>query len=81
MLADRLHIRSIRKERAHHVLTTLGMQPEIVKRIGVATFDDRIGLGGQFGHAASSVSSKMRIAPVSGTRTHSGRCANSYSIS
>ena len=33
----------------------LGMRAEIMERIGVAAFDDRIGLGGQFAHAASSV--------------------------
>jgi hypothetical protein len=29
------------------------MKAEIVKGVGVAAFDDRIGLSGQFGHEAS----------------------------
>ena len=53
MLVDRLDLRGLGQERAHHGLVALGMQAEIVERIGVAAFDDRIGLGGQFGHEAS----------------------------
>ena len=49
-----LDIRRLGQERAHHVLVALGVQAEIVERVGVAALDDRIGLGGQFGHAASS---------------------------
>ncbi len=43
-----------RQERRAPRCVTLGMEPEIVERIGVAAFDDRIGFGGQFSHAASS---------------------------
>ena len=53
MLADRLDLGRFRQERAHHGPVALGMKAEIVKGIGVAAFDDRIGLGGQFGHEAS----------------------------
>lgn len=45
VLAHRLDVGSIGKKRAHHALVALGMQPEIVERIGVTTLDDRIGLG------------------------------------
>ena len=82
MLANGLDVRGFRQERAHYGLIALGMTAEIVKRIGVAAFDNGIGLSGEFGHEASSAfSDRIRIAPVSGTRNHSGRWANSYSIS
>ena len=53
MLADRLDLRGLGQERAHHGFAALGVKAEIVKGIGVTAFDDRIGLGGQFGHEAS----------------------------
>ena len=82
MFADRLDIRGFGEERAHDVLAAFGVQAEIVERIGVAALDDRIGLGGKFGHEASSgCCDKIRIIPVSGTRSQSGRCDSSYSIS
>ena len=82
MLVDRIDLRGLRQERAHHGPVALGVQAEIVKRIGVAAFHDRIGLGGQFGHEASLVCrDKIRSTPVSGTRSQSGRWASSYSIS
>src|SRR5215210_4066611 len=82
VFADGFDIRGFRQERAHHVPATLGMQAEIVKWVGVATFHNRIGLRGKFAHEASPVfSDNIRIAPVSGTRSQSGRWANSYSIS
>ena len=82
VLVDRLDLGGLRQERAHHGLVALGVQAEIVKRIGVAAFDDRIGLGGQFGHEASLVCwDRIRSIPVSGTRSQSGRWASSYSIS
>ena len=75
MLADRLDVRGFGQERAHHGTIALGMQAEIVKGIGVAAFHNRIGLRGQFGHEASLVffADRIRIAPVSGTRSQSGR--------
>ena len=83
MLADRLDVRRFGQKRTHHGPAALGMKAEIVKGIGVAAFDNRIGFRGQFGHAASLVvfADKIRIAPVSGTRSQSGRWASSYSIS
>jgi hypothetical protein len=55
MLADRLDIRRLRQERAHHGFPALGVKAEIVERIGVAALDNRIGLRGKFGHEASLV--------------------------
>ena len=82
VLADRLDIGGLRQEGAHDVAVALGMQAEIMEGIGVAAFDDRIGLGGQFGHEASlGCWDRMRSAPVNGTRSQSGRWASSYSIS
>ena len=46
MFADRLDIRGLRDEGAHHLVVALAVQAEIVKRIGMLAFDDRIGLGG-----------------------------------
>src|ERR1700759_2460201 len=80
MLADGLDIGGFGQEGAHHRPVALGMHAEIAERIGVATFDDRIGLGRQFTHYASPVS-RRRNRPTSGKRSHSGRCASSYSIS
>ena len=58
------------------------MEAEILKGIGVTAFDDGIGLGRQFGHEVSLVCrDNIRSTPVSGTRSQSGRCASSYSIS
>ena len=54
VLADRLDVRGFGQERAYHGLAALGMEAEIVKGIGVAAFDDRIGFRGQFGHEASA---------------------------
>ena len=48
VLADRLDIGGFRQERAHDVVVALGVQAEIAERIGVAAFDDRIGLRGKF---------------------------------
>ena len=82
MLVDRLDLGGLRQERAHHGLVALGVKAEIVEGIGVAAFDDRIGLRGKFGHEASLVCwDKIRSIPVSGTRSQSGRWASSYSIS
>ena len=75
-------LRGLGQERAHDVLAAFGVQAEIMEGIGVAAFDDRIGLGGKFGHEASfGCCDSIRSIPVSGTRSQSGRCASSYSIS
>jgi hypothetical protein len=82
VLADRLDIPRLGEERTHDLAVALGVQAEIAERIGVAAFDDRIGLGGKFGHAAASgCCERTRMIPVSGTRNQSGRCDSSYSTS
>ncbi len=74
MFADCLDVRCFGQERAHHVPAALGMKAEIAEGVGVAAFHDRIGLRGQFGHRASLVfADRIRIAPLSGTRSQSGR--------
>ncbi len=74
MLADRLDIRGFGQERAHDRLVALLVKAEIVERIGVTAFDDRIGLRGQFGHEASfACKDNIRSIPLSGTRSQSGR--------
>jgi hypothetical protein len=82
VLVDGVDLRGLRQERAHHGLVALGMKAEIMKGIGVAAFHDRIGLRGKFGHEASlGRGDNIRSIPVSGTRSHSGLWANSYSTS
>ena len=82
VFADRLDISRFREERAHDFPVAFGVKAEIAERIGVAALDDRIGLGGKFGHAAASgCCERIRIIPVSGTRNQSGRCDSSYSTS
>ena len=82
VLADRLDVRGFGQERAHHGRLAFSVEAEIVERIGVAALDDRVGFRGQFGHEASvAFAEKIRIAPLSGTRSQSGRWASSYSIS
>src|ERR1700687_253934 len=73
MFADRLDVRCLRKERAHHGFVALFMKAEIMKWIGVAALDDRVGLRGQLAHEASfGCWDNIRRIPVSGTRSHSG---------
>ena len=82
VLADRIDIGGFREESAHHAPVSLGVEAEVVEGVGVPALDDRISLGGQFGHAASCGScARIRNIPVSGTRSQSGRYASSYSIS
>ena len=82
VLADRLDIGGFRQESAHHALVAFGVEAKVVEGVGVAALDDRIGFGGQFGHAAScGCCARIRVIPVSGTLSESGRCASSYSIS
>src|SRR5215470_4496398 len=76
MLADRLDPGGVGEERAHHGLAAFGVEAEIVKGIGVASLDDRIGLGTQFGHTVSLAGSdRIRSRPVKGMRSHAGRWA------
>jgi len=58
------------------------MRAEVAERIGMPTFDDGIGLRRERAHCgAPSERERMRQVPASGTRSQSGRCASSYSIS
>src|SRR5229473_7279658 len=82
MFADRLHIGSLWQKRAHDAAVAFGMKAEIMERIGVAAFDDRIGLGEQFGHEASFAGKDIiRSILINGARSQSGRCDSSYSMS
>ena len=81
VLADGVDIGRLRQERPHDGFVVLLVQAEVMKRIGMAAFHDGIGLCGQFRHEASICCDRIRSAPVSGTRSQSGRCASSYSIS
>ena len=82
MLADGFHVGRLGQEGAYDALLSLGVETEIVEGVGVPALDDRIGFGGQFGHAAScGCCPSIRSIPVSGTLSQSGRCASSYSIS
>jgi hypothetical protein len=50
------------------------MQAEIMKRIGVPTFDDGIGFGRQRSHSCgTSLRLRIRQVPANGTRSQSGR--------
>ena len=60
MLVDRFDLGSLGKEGAHHRPAAFVVEAEIVEGIGVAAFDDRIGLGGELGHEASCDSCDIR---------------------
>ena len=51
---DSFHTRSVRQKRSHHVAVIFGMPAQIMKRIGMAAFDDGIGFCGK-GHGATSL--------------------------
>ena len=58
------------------------MRAEIAEGVGMATLDDGISFGRSRAHSAgASERERMRQVPASGTRSQSGRCASSYSIS
>ena len=72
----------VRKEDANDGRVIFDMRAEIAERIGMATFDDGIGFRRERAHCgAPSERERMRQVPASGTRSQSGRCASSYSIS
>ena len=72
----------VRQEDAHNRHVTFDMGAEIVERIGMATLDDGIGFRRERGHSGMrSERERMRQVPANGTRSQSGRCASSYSIS
>ena len=82
LLVDDGHPLRIGKENTHYGRAGLDVRAEVAERIGMATLDDRVGFWGERRHcAASSERERMRQVPASGTRSQSGRCASSYSIS
>jgi hypothetical protein len=54
VLADRFDLRGLGQEGAHHRFVAVVVQAKVAERIGMAAFDDGIGLGGQLVHEASS---------------------------
>src|ERR1700730_6785680 len=82
MLVDDGNAFGIRKEDANDRRVIFYMRAEIAERIGMATLDDGIGFRRERVHCgAPSERERMRQVPASGTRSQSGRCASSYSIS
>ena len=82
MFTDCLDIGGLGQERTHHLAVALGVEAEIVKRVGMIALDDRVGLGRQLGHEASrDCCDKIRSIPVSAVRSQSGRYDSSYSTS
>src|SRR5262245_7374046 len=82
LLIDDGHPLGIRKEDAHDRHVAFEMRAEIAEGVGVPTLDDRIGFRAERGHSdARSERERMRSVPARGTRSQSGRCASSYSIS
>src|SRR5215471_1580804 len=72
----------IRKENANDGRVIFDMRAEIAERIGMPTFDDGVRFRRERTHCgAPSERERMRQVPASGTRSQSGRCASSYSIS
>ena len=72
----------IRKEDADDRHVAFDMGTEIVERVGMATLDDGISFRRERAHSGvASEPARMRQVPASGTRSQSGRCASSYSIS
>src|SRR5437588_337071 len=72
----------VRKKDAQHGCAVFDVWPEVVEWIGMATLDHGVGFRREWAHwAASCGRERMRQVPASGTRSQSGRCASSYSIS
>ena len=72
----------IRQKGAHHRDVALHMPPEIMERVGMPALDDGIGFARELAHVGlPSERERMRSVPAIGTRSQSGRCAISYSIS
>src|SRR5256885_14007706 len=72
----------IGKEDPNHRCAVFQVRAEVAEWIGMTTLDDGIGFRRERAHcAAPSERERMRQVPASGTRSQSGRCASSYSIS
>ena len=82
LLIDDGHPLRIGQEHADERHVPLDVGAQIAERVGMTTLKHRIGIRGQQGHgAATSDRDRMRHVPANGTRSQSGRCASSYSIS
>src|SRR5262249_37121305 len=76
---DRL---GIREEDANDGRVVFDMRAEVAERIRMPPLDNGIGFRRERAHRdAPSERERMRQVPASGTRSQSGRCASSYSIS
>ena len=72
----------IRKEDADQRHVAFDMRAEIVEGVGMTPLDDGISFRRERAHCGvPSERVRMRQVPASGTRSQSGRCASSYSIS
>jgi glycine/D-amino acid oxidase-like deaminating enzyme len=72
----------IRKENTDEGYVAFHVRAEIPEGVGMATLDDGISLRREGTHSGvPSERERMRQVPASGTRSQSGRCASSYSIS
>jgi hypothetical protein len=72
----------IRKENTDEGYVAFDVGAEIPEGVGMATLDDGISLRRERTHSGvPSERERMRQVPANGTRSQSGRCASSYSIS
>jgi hypothetical protein len=82
LFVDDGHPLGVRKEDAHDRHVAFDIRAEIAEGVGVTTLDDRVGFRAERVHSdARSERERMRSVPFKGTRSQSGRCASSYSIS
>src|SRR5262245_1556301 len=82
LLVDDGDALGIRKEDANDGRVVLDMRAEVAERIGMPPLYDGVGFRRERGHCgAPSERERMRQVPANGTRSQSGRCASSYSIS
>src|SRR5262249_25637695 len=82
LLVDDGHALGVRKEDAYDGHVAFEMRAEIAEGVGVTTFDDGVGFRAERTHSdRPSGCESMRSVPFKGTRSQSGRCASSYSIS
>ena len=80
MRVDRVHLLRFRQKCAHDRSAAFGVGAKILKGIGVATFQDRIGLGTELRHAASRAGwDKIRTMRAATAGTASTRWASSVS--
>jgi hypothetical protein len=82
LLVDDSDALGVRKKDPDHGGVTFNMGSKIVERVRMSPRDNGIGFRRERSHSlARSDRDSMRQVPASGTRSQSGRCASSYSIS